>query len=200
MSVRLNDITRLAENGLINDRILNFYLSLIKLRSTDTSRKIIVLDTNFYPKLLQRGFNGILGGPIDAATINEIFHPSTHTVLIPIHLYQEQHWTLVAVSMKERTIWLYDSLPGNRHQIVKDVLNYLKDAYFFSYGTPLNLKQWDNKLPDIPVQTNAVDCGVFVMQFAENISRGAAHSFNQAEIPQIRLRILFEILHKKILC
>ena len=196
LSIRLADLRRLMEGGLMNDRILNFYLRMIQDRSQNSKKRIISLNTNFYPKLLQRGFNGVHGGPLDVDIIKHIFHPSTHTVLIPIHLYEEQHWTLIVLNVMDRTCWHYDSLPGNRHHVVKHVLKYMKEAFTFCFGSPLSL---DNKLPDIPTQTNGTDCGVFLMQYAEEISRNSAHTFKQEEVPEIRKRIIFEILSKKII-
>ena len=192
VTIRLSDLLRLKDNQPLNDRIINFYMMMIEGRSSYTRRGIMVLHTNFYPMLLQ-------GGPIFKEK-NAIFQPNIHTILIPIHLFEENHWTLISINMRKRTICHYDSLPtGNRYQVVKNIIDFLKDAHMTCFGNPLNPKQWDNKLPIIPKQKNLVDCGAFVLQIAENISRGAPHTFTPEEIPSIRKRMVLEILNQKIL-
>ena len=192
VTIRLSDIVRLRDNRPLNDRIMNLYMLLIEMRSSRTKRNILSLNTNFYPSLLQ-------GLPLLKES-KAIFQPHVHTVLIPIHLFRENHWTLIAINMKKRTISHLDSLPtGNRFLVVKNILKFVKDAYSSCFGVPLDPRKWDNKLPVTPTQSNNVDCGVFVLQHAENISRGAPHTFTQEEIPAIRRRMVLEITRQAIL-
>ena len=47
---------------------------------------------------------------------------------------------------------------------------------------------------DIPKQTNGFDCGIFVCEYAENISRKAKFKFSQNDTYFIRERIKTEIM------
>ena len=47
---------------------------------------------------------------------------------------------------------------------------------------------------NIPKQTNHFDCGIFVWEYAENISRKANFNFNQNDTHFIRERIKTEIM------
>ena len=47
---------------------------------------------------------------------------------------------------------------------------------------------------NIPKQTNHFDCGIFVCEYAENISRKANFNFNQNDTHFIRERIKTEIM------
>ena len=46
----------------------------------------------------------------------------------------------------------------------------------------------------IPQQTNGFDCGIFVCEYAENISRKAEFNFTQKDTDFIRERIKTEII------
>ena len=54
---------------------------------------------------------------------------------------------------------------------------------------------------DIPQQDkkNKSDCGMFVCKFAEYLSRGAEMTFNQANMPYFRRRMMWEIVKNNIL-
>ncbi len=46
---------------------------------------------------------------------------------------------------------------------------------------------------DIPRQRNAVDCGVFALQFADHAARNADMRFSEADMPLLRLKVAAEI-------
>jgi len=54
---------------------------------------------------------------------------------------------------------------------------------------------WQDYAPeDTPQQENGYDCGVFVCQFLESLSRGEEYfNFSQADMPYLRRRMIWEI-------
>ena len=48
---------------------------------------------------------------------------------------------------------------------------------------------------NIPIQTNGVDCGIYVHLYAEYLSRLAPFNFTQASIWKSRLIITWELYH-----
>ena len=52
---------------------------------------------------------------------------------------------------------------------------------------------------DIPEQLNGCDCGVFMLKYAEYMSREAEFSFTQHHMPYFRQQIVYEIISKKLL-
>lgn len=52
---------------------------------------------------------------------------------------------------------------------------------------------------DIPQQKNAIDCGVFVLQYAEYLSRRQEFDFDQDHVSYFRQRMLYETLTKQLL-
>ena len=51
---------------------------------------------------------------------------------------------------------------------------------------------------DTPRQHNGYDCGVFATFCAHYVSVGAAPAFDQADIPQLRERMMLDILNKQL--
>jgi len=51
---------------------------------------------------------------------------------------------------------------------------------------------------DIPRQHNAVDCGVFALQFADHAARNALMRFSEADMPLLRLKLAAEIAAARI--
>ena len=49
-------------------------------------------------------------------------------------------------------------------------------------------------VPDAPQQTNGYDCGVFLCQYAESISRRMHPSFTQSNMPSLRRNMVWEIM------
>ena len=47
---------------------------------------------------------------------------------------------------------------------------------------------------NIPHQSNGIDCGVFVCQLAERLSRRAPFDFNQEQMPAIRIMMLEQLV------
>ena len=54
-------------------------------------------------------------------------------------------------------------------------------------------------MKDIPQQNNSSDCGMFSCKFAEYLSRRADITFDQADMPYFRRRMMWEIVKNNIL-
>ena len=54
-------------------------------------------------------------------------------------------------------------------------------------------------VPDVPQQTNQYDCGVFLCQYAESISRRMHPSFPQNDMPSLRRNMVWEIMKGRLL-
>ena len=54
-------------------------------------------------------------------------------------------------------------------------------------------------MKDIPQQNNSSDCGMFSCKFAEYLSRRAEITFDQADMPYFRRRMMWEIVKNNIL-
>ena len=62
-----------------------------------------------------------------------------------------------------------------------------------------NASEWRLEcVRDAPLQSNYVDCGVFVCKLADYLSEGRAPAFSQLDMPYFRRRMLLEIKTKYI--
>ena len=98
--------------------------------------------------------------------------------------------------------------PGKRYIVRKDpvlkalyyaMFQYLKDEHETKKGAPLP-GDWTltPTSQDTPRQHNGYDCGVFATFCAHYVSVGAAPAFDQADIPQLRERMMLDILNKQL--
>ena len=76
------------------------------------------------------------------------------------------------------------------------------EAYAIARKQKVNWKKWSYKPTEEqlgPLQKNGVDCGVFICQFAEHLSRRAPLDFTQAGMRIYRKRMLYELLTGELL-
>ena len=99
-------------------------------------------------------------------------------------------------------MYYYDSMGGKNNNCLRALLKYLEDEHLDKKKSPLDppASQWDAQLvKDIPQQMNGSDCGMFTCKFAEYLSRNAAITFTQADMPYFRKRIIWEIVKNTLL-
>ena len=91
-------------------------------------------------------------------------------VLVPCNTPESEHWTLLAVLPKEKSVVVLDSMPSNhiKHtslDAISKMCGLLKEI-----KSNVDLNQlWKlivNKKGDVPEQTNAYDCGMFTCLYA----------------------------------
>jgi Ulp1 family protease len=51
---------------------------------------------------------------------------------------------------------------------------------------------------EVPIQHNGCDCGVFALQFADHLSRGAALDFHQRDMQYFRAKMAADIMSLRI--
>jgi len=116
-------------------------------------------------------------------------------ILIPCNTQGSLHWFLLVVYPKQQSIVVYDSLAGScvkptwQHSVGK-MMGLLQ-----AVDKTVDCQKWTfkaNKNNEIPQQTNAYDCGVFVCLFA----RCLAHKTKMVpstSIPVFRKIMIFEL-------
>ncbi|VUZ52975.1 unnamed protein product, partial [Hymenolepis diminuta] len=143
----------------LNDVVVNFYLELISRRSQESPEllKVYALSSFFYKKLCDAGYSGVRRwAKVD------IF--SQDLVLIPIH-HENNHWCLICIDFRVKTISYYDSLHGRNNQCLRRILEYVDAESREKRKMPLeDIQSWkkQNMANRIPSQENSWDCGVFV--------------------------------------
>lgn len=168
--IEKKDLESLDAGALINDMVVNRYLDIIAERSTRDGRfkKVIPLPSQFFDSL-------------DLNLVSAAYWPNkfdifdANLVLFPVFSGNRTsgHWTLISVDFVKKTITHFDSKHskhGSNIPLMKKVLTFLqyeaiqKKKKFYNGGYQLIEGH-------SPKQVNDVDCGAFVCQTAEFISR-----------------------------
>lgn len=123
-----------------------------------------------------------------------IFCPSLHA----------DHWCLVVVYPAIKRMVYLDSLfrgMGARRAF-ECVGNFIACAIQLN-GQKYGVDEWDFfTIPtnDIEQQLNSVDCGVFVVKWAQNIAEGRVIDFKQRHINDFRYSLILDIAENKLSC
>jgi sentrin-specific protease 1 len=184
INITQRDIDRLHDDDWLNDNIINFYFHMIAHNNDSSVRSVFAYSTFFYVKLLKSGYSGVKDW-------NKVDLFSHRFIFIPIHI--PKHWCLVVVDIPNCRISYYDSNGGDNDHCLDTIEQFLKDAHWATKQTDLPKFEKENK-KDIPRQTNAYDCGVFVCQFADFIARNDKAGFTQESIAFLRLQMIVEII------
>ena len=178
----------------VDSVIINVYLQLIAARSRhDPSLPHVAFLASFFwtnvtDKSMRRDGVDYVDQYLRGNKISDY-----DLIFIPIHLHRN-HFALICIDYAQRTFTCYDSFARNDSMLesAQKVLDYFQKIHFPRHPTVYHPNdKWRAVVANesVPQQRNAVDCGVFVMEFAERLSRRASMDFTQRDMPAIRQRI-----------
>ncbi|XP_009951288.1 PREDICTED: sentrin-specific protease 1-like, partial [Leptosomus discolor] len=186
LNITREDICTLRHLRWLNDEVINFYLMLLSERSKKTGYPAIhVFSTFFYTKLVSGGYQ------IVRRWTRSIDLFKQDIVLVPVHL--RAHWALVAIDMRKKTIRYFDSFGQNGGEICATLFQYLQEEHREKRRLDLPPSEWtlhSMEPHEIPQQFNGSDCGVFVCQYANHISRDQPLTFTQSHMPYFRRKMV----------
>jgi sentrin-specific protease 1 len=189
------DIKSLEPRTWLTDNIINSVLYLI----TSDSPPSFAFSTHFIESFRLQGYSDVIKTqtkPIDREGKGELF--SQKWVFIPINPGQN-HWTLVAINMEEKTIVYYDSMGDRDQALLHTVLDYLKQEHRDKKKCELDSDRWTLSHADnIPKQENGYDCGLFLLKYAQCLARGQPLDFSQDNMDFFRQRLIWEIINKSL--
>jgi len=191
-----NSFKTLFVNELVNDIIINAYTAMIQVRANANQNlpRIYIYNTHFYTKLA--GNECVLNKLLRWTKKIKIFEKDI--LFVPIHL--EDHWALIVVYMKKKTILYYDSLGSVNDPVLETILEYLAQEHLDKHQVKLEIGEWTlkNMKNESPQQHKSNDCGVFICQTIEFLSRGAPLDFSQADMLMLRQRMILELFNKAV--
>lgn len=192
VQITSRDLQTLSDRHWLNDNVIDFYLQLVKkFINTTTDSQIHVFSTFFYTTLREKGYAGVKKWAKRA----KVDVSKQDLIIIPINLNQT-HWALSIIDNNSQKIQYFDSLAGDGTSILYDLQNYM----ISETGNSSRYEMYDIVgLSDCPNQQNGFDCGVFTCTAAAYIARGKDLEYSQVDMPNLRRRMCWEILHAELL-
>ncbi|KAI5279922.1 Smt3-specific protease [Ascosphaera aggregata] len=185
----------------LNDEVINAYLALVvdyanKQRDADkdiTGNKtgtpqFHAFNSFFHSNLRDRGYKSVRRWAMRAKIGGEALL-SVDTVFVPVH--HHSHWTLIIICPKARTIENLDSLGGVSAFHVRCVEEWLKEEL----GDKYKPEEWEVLPTRSAQQNNSSDCGVYLLTNAKVKMLGKELEFGPKDIPEIRRRIVAELIN-----
>lgn len=182
----------------LNDEVINFYRELLLERENASPQNIYIHNTFFMTKLLQGGYNYENVKKWLKRKKVDLF--SLRLLLIPMNL-NGGHWTLATIDVPNGTITYYDSMGGSEDDALESLKRYVADEHLAHKKRPLpeGYKiRIVNTGRNVPQQNNCSDCGVFMCQFMNYLATNDAFNFGQRDMPRLRLKMVLEILNKRL--
>jgi len=207
----------LADGNWINDTVINFEAA--RLYSSALTSGIFVTTTLFYKQLAESIPKGSPIGTLvgycydNVKNVTEkakfgINDPNSVGVVIPLHLVPN-HWAVVMINLKDRTIHFYDSKYaldvnitvldisklevniGVFGPILENIALWLIDEFGKWNVTP-EITKWTAVLHgklEIPQQNNDNDCGVFCISMLNMLATGKGPGFDIRSFENINVAL-----------
>ncbi|XP_052608848.1 sentrin-specific protease 2-like [Peromyscus californicus insignis] len=195
LRITRGDMQTLKETQWLNDEVINFYMNLLMERNQNQGYPSVhAFNTFFYTKLKCGGYRSVKRW---TQAVN-LF--TKDLILVPIHL--DVHWSLVVIDLRKKHIVYLDSMGQERPDVLEMIFQYLQDESKAQKNidlNPLEWRQYSMPAEEIPQQRNGSDCGMFTCKYADYISRGQPLTFSQQHMPLFRKKMVWEILHKRLL-
>jgi Ulp1 family protease len=120
---------------------------------------------------------------------------------IPINI-SNNHWTLIVVDIQKKNILYLDSLlpSGHGEESCRKVLQYIQDEVADKQQILLDTTQWTSTIGTTqPQQENSVDCGIYVLMYADCIHHKFPLQLIKAEhISTLRKWVAISIYEDKV--
>ena len=163
-TVQRASIHRLQDRRLLNDELLQLYISLLRQRDLtlcriDQTRRHSHFFTSFF-------ITQLVGAGADEYCFQRVERFHRHVpggdlfelelVFVPVNL-TASHWFLVVVFVQEKRIQVYDSIGDSYREYARTMLCYLDDVHKLTKGSPLpDIENWSliGTARDTPKQTN----------------------------------------------
>ncbi|KAJ6440838.1 ro-7-like protein [Purpureocillium lavendulum] len=200
--LRKHDFTSvIPDTNWLNDEIINGSILWLDRSINEAAgikdfkqqtRKCLALTSFFFKSLLSKGNEGV-ERKMRRHGINKNNFLDMDTVLMPV--CTNNHWTLIVIRPKMRTIAHMDSLnpAGNQHYI--DVgMNYVRFVLKDNFEESL----WKTESYQAPRQTNGYDCGVFTITNAICLALGLSpvEAYSARDMTVQRKRIACILLNE----
>ncbi|CAN0340211.1 unnamed protein product [Ectocarpus sp. 6 AP-2014] len=196
-----HSVKTLREGCMVNDEAMNNYMAMLSSPENPGGGDAMFWPTHFYTKFEEfddanDGFTGI------ESWVRGLDKPSYRKVFVPVHTKTPEHWFLITIDFEEKTVLSLDSLSGGRKRATqrRKMMEWTRREWNSCprWKGEFRAEEWSSRTASVPKQTNDVDCGVFTCMYAAFVSNGREMTFSQGDVPGMRARMAWSILHRKL--
>ena len=205
IEITVDKLMCLNDREWLNDEVINFYFDMLnELPVPKRGRPSTYLWNSFFWLKLSDDGKGYNYKSVQRWTSRkkiDLF--SFDRFIVPMNIGRN-HWALGLVDLKSKRIRYYDSLAaGTVHTAFAEyMLKYLEDEFRDKrkeQECPPFRSEFVVDTVEPPQQRNGYDCGVFTCMHAECLAAGRDWiDFNQNDIPDMRRKILLQIINNKV--
>ena len=186
----------LAGQKWLTDDVLDAYMALLQIRATEQNKKHKFLPTHFYQVISSVPYN--IRNGMQYVKEQDLFTWSD--AYIPINV-GGVHWVMVVVDFKSQEILSID--PLNAEALVEPmriVARFLNDlASLRKISTSTHVLSWKRTtVTDHPVQQDGYNCGIYVLLYAEQLSRPTDMAIDPLTLRHMRQRIVVDLVSNNI--
>ena len=183
------DYRSLTGKNYVNDGIIDEYLHLIQERNSKQNlQEVYAIPVHAYTGL-DLDFEGNFSEV--CRWIRKVDLGEKDLILIPIN--KREHWSLITYKVKEKIMTYHDSIRGTRQTSnALKVMEKFLVKYFSLKGKEISITKKIEE--NASLQKNGYDCGVFLCQNAEILSREEIARPKQEDMPNIRKKMIRELI------
>ena len=199
IDLRRPDFRTLHDGNCLNDNVVNAYVGLLR-RHAHGSGDAWIFNTFFLGKYANDGYHTVQRWTKHCRHPKGLF--DKRLVVMPVHL--PGHWACIAINFKKKTFRYYDSLDNGGSKKCRSMKAYLDEEHLQLTGARFDWTGWaenngGGSTPycngDMPQQTNATDCGVFMCQLMRCLVLEKEIDFNMETMPTNRRTMILEMLN-----
>eukprot|EP00904_Undaria_pinnatifida_P008191 jgi/Undpi1/4501/HiC_scaffold_17.g07855.m1 len=199
------DLRCLKPYTWLNDEVVNMYMELLAVRDKelckkDPTRRMSHFFSSFFLTKLKGNGNYNYGGVRRWTRKVKVFEMDK--IFCPVNV-SNTHWCMAVIYVQKKRINYYDSMGGGGKTVTNSLLLWLEDEDEDKNKDEATFDpdEWTTvgtKVSTTPQQQNGSDCGAFAISFASYLSDDLPFDFSQADITQMRRRMLWSLLKQRL--
>lgn len=203
-----SDLARLSPGCWLNDEIINLYMRLLQERDTrlhaegkEKYPKCHFFNSFFLSKLYKDtgsyDYDSVrrwtVPGRLKAIGQSRKSILDCDKIIVPVN-QSNIHWVVAIIDLENKRFEYFDSLYGEDTTCLDHLSRYLMDEFKNKRNEERpDILDWPKAYPkSIPGQVNGYDCGVFLILFADYLSKGAKLNFSQESIEDFRVKLALD--------
>ncbi|CAL1672558.1 unnamed protein product [Lasius platythorax] len=174
----------------LDDNIINCFCLLVQDVAKNNELNIQIFETFVSEQLILNG--KVAKGFTKWAVAIKVW--KTDVWLLPVHIRQRQHWTMLIVNLNHKCFLYINSLRQEPPNLLMDGIVAFIDHHCRPHRE-IRWEEWKLFAPiDIPDQTNsssgtANNCGTHILTWTYSIATSSFTSFDEDDMPYCRMGI-----------